>query len=446
MVSVFVGAYVRMYDDGGNTLALIESSLGMLWPKALAFTSVMMLGMFAMGLHSDYPGNRICPTLLRIAVGYALGGIALTLLFYLVPAVFIGRGVFVLSALISFVGISTLRFFFIKVVDKDLFLRRVLVYGSGSKAAYVKHYAESNDHQVRFKTVGYVRTTDDRSLIGTEELVQPNAPLSQFARDRGADEIVIAVDDRRNALPVEELLECRMSGIQVTDLPTFFEREARKIRLDLLSPSWIIFSEGFNRGGGARSQMERIFDIVSSSLLLLISWPFMLITALAIKIEDGWHSQVLYRQVRVGQAAEPFEILKFRSMREDAEKDGAQWAREGDDRVTLVGAIIRQLRIDELPQIFNVLRGDMSFVGPRPERPEFVEDFIMKLPYYSERHRVKPGVTGWAQLRYPYGASDKDALEKLQYDLYYAKNHSLLFDLLILLNTAEVVVFGKGAR
>ncbi len=252
------------------------------------------------------------------------------------------------------------------------------------------------------------------------------------------------MDDRRRAFPVQELLECRLSGIDVIDLVSFLERETGRVRLDVLNPSWMIFADGFRRDP-LRLFSERAFDLIASIGLLLVIWPVMLIAALAIKIEDGFSAPVFYRQARVGLEGRVFQVLKFRSMSTDAELDGlARWADKDDERITRVGAVLRKMRIDEVPQIINVLTGDMSFVGPRPERPEFVAALNEKIPYYRERHCVKPGITGWAQLCYPYGSSEHDALEKLQYDLYYVKNHSLIFDVAILLQTAEVVFWGRG--
>jgi sugar transferase (PEP-CTERM system associated) len=252
------------------------------------------------------------------------------------------------------------------------------------------------------------------------------------------------MDDRRRGFPIRELLDCKSLGIDVVDILAFLERESGKVKVDLMEPSWIIFSEGFTRRG-SRMAAFRLFDLGVSVTLLALSWPVMLLAALAILIEDG--RPVLYRQTRVGMLGRNFELLKFRSMRKDAEIDGsARWAQLDDHRITKVGLWIRKLRIDELPQILNVIRGDMRFIGPRPERPDFVRELSEKIPYYHERHCVKPGLTGWAQLSYPYGSSERDALEKLQFDLYYVKNQSLIFDLMILLQTVEVVIWGKGAR
>jgi sugar transferase (PEP-CTERM system associated) len=244
---------------------------------------------------------------------------------------------------------------------------------------------------------------------------------------------------------MHELLECRLAGIEVLELPSFLERETGKVRLDVLNPSWIIFGEGF-RASARQQLLERAFDIVASLGLLVVALPFMLLAVVGIKLEEGRSAPVFYRQRRVGYRGDVFDVLKFRSMRVDAEKFGAQYATANDPRVTRIGGLMRKTRIDELPQLLNVLRGEMSFVGPRPERPEFVNELEHRIPYYRERHTVKPGITGWAQLCYPYGSSEKDTIEKLQYDLYYVKNRSLLFDLAILVQTVEVVLWRKGAR
>jgi sugar transferase (PEP-CTERM system associated) len=267
-----------------------------------------------------------------------------------------------------------------------------------------------------------------------------------LARSLHADEIVIAADDRRGNLPVQELLDARLAGIDVIELSEFLERETGKIRVDLLKPSCLVFAQGF-RTDRVRRNIKRMFDVLASAALLLVAAPLMLVVALAVKCDEGWRAPLLYRQTRVGRGGAAFDVLKFRSMTVDAEADGkARWASENDSRITRVGRILRKYRLDELPQFFNVLRGDMSLVGPRPERPCFVSDLQKSIPFYTVRHTVKPGLTGWAQLRYSYGATEVDALQKLQYELYYVKNHSLLLDILILLQTVEVILWGKGAR
>ena len=285
------------------------------------------------------------------------------------------------------------------------------------------------------------RQTDESDLIVLDK------PLVQYAEEKDIDEIVLSVDDRRQGgLPAKDLLDCKMSGIDILDMVSFFERRTGKIRLDILYPSWLYLSEGFHEST-FRRMIKRIFDIAAVLVLLPIAIPLMLLLSVAILVESKGRGGVLYKQTRVKQDGVLFQIYKYRSMVPDAEQDGVvRWASKNDSRITRVGSVMRGLRLDELPQLFNVLKGDMSFVGPRPERPEFVEQLADKIPYYEERHRVKPGLTGWAQIRYPYGESADDALEKLQYDLYYVKNYSIYLDMLILLQTAEVVMLGKGAH
>jgi sugar transferase (PEP-CTERM system associated) len=257
---------------------------------------------------------------------------------------------------------------------------------------------------------------------------------------------VIAADQRRGTLPIEVLFDLRLQGVVVTDLLDFMEREVGQIVVDLLFPSWLIFSNGFNSQHYARQLVDNGLNWFLASLVLFFVWPFMLLTALAIYLDDGRRTKtsVFYKQIRTGKNGEPFAIYKFRSMGKDAEKDGAKWATKNDMRVTRIGGFIRKYRLDELPQLYNVFRGDMSFVGPRPERPEFVEQLATEIPFYNQRHTVKPGLAGWAQLNYPYGASVNDAKEKLKFDLYYVKHQSFLLDILILIRTVEVVLFGKG--
>jgi sugar transferase (PEP-CTERM system associated) len=289
-------------------------------------------------------------------------------------------------------------------------------------------------------------------LPGRENAVRSNTAewpvgetdeLLELAYRLGVSEIVVATDDRRG-LPVSQLLHCKLAGIKVTDFLDFWERETRTVDLDALQPSWLFYSDGF-RCGPVDEFLKRGFDIFVSIILLVLTLPLLIVTACLIKIESP--GPILYRQERVGLRGRVFTILKFRSMHVDAETDGhPRWAAKGDPRVTRVGAIIRKLRIDELAQTLNVLCGDMSFVGPRPERPFFVAQLAKAIPYYAERHWVRPGITGWAQINFPYGASTEDARRKLTYDLYYVKNRSIFLDALILLQTARVIFWNSGAR
>jgi len=322
----------------------------------------------------------------------------------------------------------------------------VLVLGTGKTANKILTELRRKTDKIGFVIIGFVHVRKTEDMVEKDCIVRLNMPLKEYAITNEIDEIVLAVEDRRKSFPVDDLLDCKMSGISIVDTITFFERETGKICLDQVNPSWFIMNAGF-RNNILQSYLKRAFDILASALLLVLTWPFIIITMLAIKIEDGIRAPIFYKQIRVGENGIPYHVFKFRSMRVDAEKNHRPvWAGKEDSRITRVGNFIRKTRIDELPQIYNVLRGDMSFVGPRPERPEFVVRLSETLPYYKERHRVKPGITGWAQISYPYGASEKDALEKLQYDLYYVKNFSVFLDVLILLQTVEVIIFGKGAR
>jgi sugar transferase (PEP-CTERM system associated) len=363
----------------------------------------------------------------------------------LIPDILIARSVLVYAVMFAFLGLMTTRLLFYRLANLEQMKRRVMVIGSGAKAQQLTTINESFIHK-GFTLVGFIAYPDEQpQLVDKSLIIDSTKNLNAIAEEFNIDEIVIALDDKRKGMPLDDLLDCKMSGTTIMDMLGFHEREQGIISLDNVYPSWLVFSDGFAQGG-LRELQKRFFDIIASLLLLLVAWPFMLLTMLAIFLEDGFKSPVLYRQTRVGENNINFNVLKFRSMKIDAEKNGAQWAKQKDNRITKVGKLIRKCRIDELPQIFNVLKGEMSFVGPRPERPEFVEGFEKRIPYYRERHRVKPGITGWAQLCYPYGASEYDTIQKLQYDLYYVKNYSLFLDLSIMLNTVEVILWGKGAR
>ena len=414
-------------------------------PKALVYAVIMQLSLVAFGVYQRQTGRFINMLVLRIASGLLLGLIPLGVGFYIVPTFFLGRGVLILAVIISFALISIIRLFFRKVIKESNVWTRILVLGAGERAGYIRDAANSGELK-GLNIVGYVAMPGDEET-SNDNTISLEDSLIHYIENLDIDEIVIAVDDRRRTgFPTKELIDCKMSGVNILDLVTFFERRAGKIRLDMLNPSWLYLSEGFHLGT-IRRIGKRILDILVVLMLLPIALPVSLMVSMAIFIESGGRGSVLYSQVRVKQYGAPFKIYKFRSMVFNAEKDGvAQWASINDSRITRVGKIIRKGRLDELPQLFNVINGDMSFVGPRPERPEFVEKLAKAVPYYDERHRVKPGLTGWAQVCYSYGDTVGDSIEKLQYDLYYVKNYGVLLDLLILLQTAEVVMLGKGAQ
>jgi len=351
-----------------------------------------------------------------------------------------------LKATLIWLGCITLtRATFVVTLGRGLLKRRIVVLGNGTQAARIARLVETGENQ-HFTPISFVRMPGegaacrDGALDGSGS--DPDA-LADLGCRLGASEVVVATDDRRG-LPVRQLLHCKLAGIRVTDFLDFWERETRTVDLEALRPSWLFYSDGF-RCGVVDKVLKRAFDILVSLALLMFSLPLLAATACLIKLDSA--GPILYRQERVGLRGRVFTILKFRSMRVDAERDGSpKWAAKRDPRVTRVGTVIRKLRIDELAQILNVLRGDMSFVGPRPERPYFVADLSAAIPYYAERHWVRPGITGWAQINYPYGASIEDARRKLSYDLYYVKNQSIFLDFLILLQTARVIFWSHGAR
>jgi sugar transferase (PEP-CTERM system associated) len=432
---------LRFFNDPANLMAALPDPQ----IKALLFASALIVGMTAMGMYQPHMREYLRATIARLAVGFMLGAVALVGLYYFMPGAYVGRGVFGLGLVLSFPAVLGLRAVFGIVLDARITKRRVLVLGTGRNAALIAELLRGTQRR-GFEIVGYVPVANETRVVPSESLLGLREPLQRQVQRAHVDEILIAVDDRRGSLPMDELFRCRQAGIPVTDLATFFESESGQVQMALTDPSWLVFSGGFC-ASRVHCAAKRAFDLVAAIALLLLTWPLMLLTAAAIRIESGVAAPILYRQLRVGHRGRPFHIVKFRSMRTDAESDGrARWAGAHDDRVTRVGRFIRKVRLDELPQLWNVLHGEMSFIGPRPERPEFVSDLAAKIRYYDARHCVKPGLTGWAQLLYPYGASEHDAAQKLKYDLFYIKNQSMTLDLLILLQTAEVVLFGRGAR
>lgn len=440
LLSVYIGAVLRFW---GNW-AQLEQDMAPILPKALAFGCFVVLGIAATGLYQAHYQRLSRESIVaRILAGLGLAAIGLSVVYFAFPSLTQGRGVLLLSLFCSLALIVLVRYLAARFVVDDTFRRRTLVYGAGEMASSILQLRRRSD-QRGFKILHFLPAPGDRRVIDDERVLESPVDIIELVKSQGIDEIVIAMDDRRGGFPIRELLECKFSGVHVIDILGFLERESGRINVELMNPSWLVFSDGFTRKP-AREIASRCLDLAGGVALLILGLPIMLIVALAILIEDG--RPVLYRQTRVGLAGVPFELLKFRSMGKDSEADGeVRWARPDDARVTKTGSWIRKLRFDELPQIFNIIRGDMSLVGPRPERPEFVAGLSERIPYYEERHCVKPGLTGWAQLRYPYGASEQDALQKLRYDLYYVKNQGFLLDLVILLQTAEVVIWRKGAR
>jgi sugar transferase (PEP-CTERM system associated) len=412
-------------------------------PHLLTFAVTLQLAMVGVGAYGADALQSMRVAAARLVVAVSLGVLLLALIFFLLPTVTFWRSNLLYAMIFALTGLFGVRLLLGKTLGGDAFKRRVLVLGAGPRAARLEELARREGSG--FAIVGYVAMNDGPVAVARAVNRNSIKNLNAHVVRHGASEVVLALEERRNALPLSDLLRIKTTGVHVNDLSSFLERETGRVDLDSLNPSWLIFSDGFSSGRRISSAGKRLFDILVSAAILILAAPLIAITAIAVKLESK--GPAFFRQRRVGLYGQPFEILKIRSMREDAEVGGkAVWAQKDDPRVTRVGQIIRKLRIDELPQAWTVLKGEMSLVGPRPERPQFVSDLEARLPFYAERHVVKPGITGWAQINFPYGASIEDARQKLEYDLYYAKNYTPFLDLLILLQTIRVVIWPEGAR
>ncbi len=440
--AAYAGASLRFLDiDAPISTPHVEHFL----TSAIAFATAIIFSMSAMGMYQlDADEGLRHPFFMKLMPSFLMGFLILTIVFYVAPDLSFGRGILLLVFALSAIGIFLARMLFFKTSEMQLLKSRIMFLGSGPLAKECSDLAQRKSNYHRYHIAGYIPIAHEEVCVPEDGLlkVRDGDSLHALAKKYNVQEIVVSLQNRRGGFPMKELLDCKLRGLRVTDAATFFERETCQIRVDSLQPSWLIFGGGFDQSF-IRTFMKRGFDLVCSTIILIMAFPLMLLAALAVKLED--RGPVFYSQERVGKDGKTFFVHKFRSMRVDAEKGGKpQWAAQNDPRVTRVGNFMRKTRIDELPQILNVFKGEMSFVGPRPERPYFVEQLIEVVPYYNVRHSIKPGVTGWAQVRYGYGSSAEDALQKLQYDLYYVKNNSLFLDVLVLIDTLKVVLFRSG--
>lgn len=398
----------------------------------------------ASGFYRQRHDRTFAQSCLRAAVALLLALVLAYGIFSLIPSGTGVRDALKFAAMVGVAAVTVHRGYVAHIGASRNAKHRILVFGAGPAARQLGEALQAA--APRTEVVGYIAAPNETSsIVPPAKLVPGTVPLSETVHALGIDEIVVALTERRKGnLPMRALLDCKLSGVRVSDAQAHFEKSCGQIKLDYLNAGWLVFGPGFNQSP-YRTAVKRTFDIICTLLLFVLAAPVMLLTAVLIALES--HGPVLYRQERVGAHGRVFKVIKFRSMRTDAEKDGTpRFAAAQDDRVTRVGRVIRMFRIDEIPQLVNVLRGEMSLVGPRPERPFFVGQLTEALPYYAARHSLKPGVTGWAQVCYQYGATLEDSREKLQYDLYYVKNHSLRLDLLILLKTVTVVLSGRGSR
>ena len=433
--------------DLGWRLRIGQLGLGLgsvadrVWQLA-AYTSLMLVVMIAVGVYGADSLRSMRFATARLLVSVSLGIIALAFVDFVLGGHNFWRSTLAYTMLLSIGMLVLNRWIVGGILGASAFRRRVLVLGAGARADRLRKLGEKEESG--FAIVSYVGMTESVHVV--EEAINRSAihDLARFVENLGVSEVVLALEERRNALPLKDLLRIKTAGVHVNDFSSFIERETGRVDLDTVNPSWLIFSDGFSSGRALSSAAKRMFDVAASSILLVLTAPVILFFAVLIKLDSK--GPAFFRQSRVGLYGTTFDLIKLRSMRPDAEVDGAQWAILDDPRITRVGRFIRKARIDELPQTWSVLKGEMSFVGPRPERPEFVCGLEADLPFYAERHMVKPGITGWAQINYPYGASIEDSRHKLEFDLYYVKNYTPFLDLLILLQTLRVVLWHEGAR
>ncbi|PYR62596.1 MAG: hypothetical protein DMF91_06115 [Acidobacteria bacterium] len=419
----------------------LHDAIGGIW-KIVAITALCELCFYYNDLYDLTLVHSKRELVIRVLQGAGAAAMALAAVSVFLPTLLIGGGIFITSLCLLLIAVPLWRLAFDGLTNDARLEEHVLIVGTGPLARTVATQILAQ-HDFAYRIVGFIDDAPGGEHAGDALVLGTAADLPDVIARHHVDRIVVGLADRRGKLPLNELLHAKMSGVRIEDAATIYERITGKILTDGLNPSWLIFSDGFNASRVTRV-VKRGVDLLLALVGLVLAAPLMLLTAIAIRLDSP--GAVFYCQDRVGENGRLFTLCKFRSMRADAENGTPIWAEARDDRVTRVGRLIRLSRIDELPQFWNVLRGDMSFVGPRPERPFFVEQLVVAIPYYNERHAVKPGVTGWAQVKYRYGASIEEAMEKLRYDLYYIKHQSIVFDLTIVIDTVKVILSGKGAK
>ncbi|WP_207168882.1 TIGR03013 family XrtA/PEP-CTERM system glycosyltransferase [Rhodovibrio sodomensis] len=433
------GASTLLFNDWQG----IADPFSAIGQRSVAIAVLVVLMLYAMGLYAWHVAKSYLDLLVRILLALALAFALYVLFAYAFGVLTLPFSAIAPGLSVSFIALALVHDAFLRIADLAHLKTHVLVLGTGTNAKRLEAL-ENRGRASRYRIAAFIDIEDGENAVLPERIVASPGDLVDYVRRMGVDEIVLAPQDRRGSLPLESLVAVRLSGVPVTPYASFCERAEGAVPLEELKPSWFFEGTGF-RTGSWHMAGKRVIDVTASLTLLALTFPILALTAFAIKLESP--GPVFYTQRRVGQLDRPFTLYKFRSMRNDAERAGqVQWASQNDARVTRVGRIIRKSRIDEIPQALNVLKGEMSFVGPRPERPEFVELLAKEIPFYRERHCVKPGITGWAQLNYPYGASVEDARRKLAYDLFYIKHFTLMFDLSVALQTVRVVIWNAGAR
>lgn len=437
--------FLGYHFELGAVDAHLELSLRYGYFKAGLTTVFCLIAFYLFDLYDFVVMYDRRELVLRLIQALGATWIALALTFYAFPQLMLGRGISVIALPLALTLMVSWRVAIHWFLGHPGIGERILIVGSGNQAVEVAREV-LNRPDAGYRIAGFVGT--DSELLG-KSLINPRviamtSELDEVVEREGIDRIVVAMGERRGHLPTDELLKLSLAGkVSIEEGASFYERVTGRVSLNMIRPSWLIFS-----GRGRQARLAGLLrNVVHRSVALIgaiLSLPIVVVTAIFIKLDS--HGPIFYRQERVGKNGQTFMLIKFRSMRVDAEKEGPVWASKGDDRATRLGRIIRKARIDEIPQFWNILRGDMNFVGPRPERPHFVAQLAREIPYYEQRHLIAPGLTGWAQIKYPYGASINDARQKLQYDLYYIKNQSLLLDAIILFETTKIILFGRGAQ
>jgi sugar transferase (PEP-CTERM system associated) len=442
---IFLAVTLTAFLILGRNVGFLDTSI-LIWPRVLLVTIITQISLYLNDLYEFRKTDSNLDMAARLLQTVGITSIALALVYLLWPNMVIGKWIFFISLIILLFFIISWRFLYTLVISKKLFTEKAIIIGSGELIKDILHEireTRDNSYNIEFLIMANSENHNDERLKGISTHYGFDQ-ICELVAEKNIDNIIVAFDEKRGIFPYKQLLECKIKGINIVDGETFYERITGKLLVEKINPSWFIFSDGFKKSRISRL-VKRILGLILSVIMLILLSPLMLLVAIIIKLDS--RGPVIFFQERVGENEKPFLLYKFRSMRTDAEeKSGPVWAQEDDPRVTKAGRVIRKLRIDELPQLWNVFKGEMSFVGPRPERRFFVDELKKKIPYYNERFTVKPGVTGWAQIRYPYGATEKDSLEKLKYELYYIKNMSLAFDIMVLFHTVKTVLLGKGSR
>lgn len=437
IVAIFAAISIRL-----KKILSVEDALNLGGVKIFLFVLVVVFLSFIVEIYKNHHKLITREIALKISTSLGASCFFFSFLTYTGDAEMYGRGLLTVAIIVFGLFQFLLHSAYRVCVKFRGFARRIVILGVGQVAGNMGAIIPESDEN--YLLAGYVQCCNELPHVAQSTILENSGGLMETIRREKANKIVVSLTERRGVLPFQEVMACKLAGVEVVDAPSFYEHVTGKLFLEGINPSWIIFSDGF-KVGHIQKVFKRGVDILCATIGIILTAPFLPLIALAIKLDSA--GPIFYRQERVGEMEKIFHLYKLRTMRKDAESGtGAVWAQENDSRITRIGEVFRKYRIDELPQFYNILCGEMSMVGPRPERPEFVSKLKEAIPYYSGRHFVKPGVTGWAQVCYPYGASVEDAVEKLRYDLYYIKNITLVFDLMIILETIKVVLFRKGSR